>query len=68
MGTTADLHDGDHLLARRAIASGPPWVRRAAPAVQEAAEHTKLWWVAAAAMATLGGGAAVRPPRRGWRP
>ncbi|MFD3841703.1 phosphatase PAP2 family protein [Streptomyces sp. NPDC058642] len=55
MGTTADLHDEDHRLARRAIASGPPWVRRAAPAVQEAAEHTKLWWAAAAAMAAFGG-------------
>lgn len=55
MGTTADLHDGDHRLARRAIASGPPWVRRAAPAVQEAAERTKLWWAAAAAMAAFGG-------------
>lgn len=34
---------------------GPPWPRRAAPAVQEAAEHTKLWWAAAAVMAAVGG-------------
>ncbi|WP_260860304.1 phosphatase PAP2 family protein [Streptomyces cupreus] len=51
METMADLYDGDHRLARRAIAWGPPWVRQVAPAVQEAAEHTKLWWAAAAAMA-----------------
>ena len=55
MGTMADLHDGDRLLARRAIGRGPPWVRRVAPAVQEAAEHTKLWWAAAAAMVAFGG-------------
>lgn len=55
MGTMADLHDGDRLLARRAIGWGPPWVRRVAPAVQEAAEHTKLWWATAGAMAALGG-------------
>lgn len=55
MGTMADLRDGDRLLARRAIGWGPPWVRRVAPAVEEAAEHTKLWWATAAAMAAFGG-------------
>ncbi len=55
MGTKADLHDGDRLLARRAIGWGPPWLRRVAPAVEEAAEHTKLWLATAAAMAALGG-------------
>ncbi|MET7844381.1 phosphatase PAP2 family protein [Streptomyces sp. NPDC005356] len=55
MGTMADLHDRDRQLARRMIAWGPSWVRQVAPAVQEAAEHTKLWWATAAAMATLGG-------------
>ncbi|WP_367325977.1 phosphatase PAP2 family protein [Streptomyces sp. HUAS ZL42] len=55
MGTMADLHDGDRWLARRAIGWGPPWVRRVAPAVQEAAEHTKLWCATAAAMAAVGG-------------
>jgi membrane-associated phospholipid phosphatase len=55
MGTMGDLHDGDHLLARQTIGSGPPWVRQVAPAVQEAAEHTKLWWAPAAAMAAFGG-------------
>ncbi|MCT9139450.1 phosphatase PAP2 family protein [Streptomyces violarus] len=50
-----DLHDGDRLLARRAIGWGPPWARRLAPAVEEAADHTKLWLATAAAMAALGG-------------
>jgi undecaprenyl-diphosphatase len=30
-------------------------VRRVLPAVEEAAQHTKLWWGAAAVMATAGG-------------
>ncbi|MGW0763749.1 hypothetical protein ACWD1Y_46115 [Streptomyces sp. NPDC002814] len=51
----ADLHDGDRRLARRTIGSGPPWVRRLAQAVREAAERTKLWWATATAMAALGG-------------
>ncbi|MDQ0749599.1 membrane-associated phospholipid phosphatase [Streptomyces africanus] len=51
----ADLRDGDRRLARRSIAWGPRWLRRAAPAVEEAAEHTKLWWAAAGAMAAAGG-------------
>ncbi|MEU6184235.1 phosphatase PAP2 family protein [Streptomyces coeruleorubidus] len=55
MGMKADLHDGDRLLTRRAIGSGPPWVRRLAPAVQEAAEHTKIWWATAGVMAAAGG-------------
>ncbi|MFF3348953.1 phosphatase PAP2 family protein [Streptomyces sp. NPDC002779] len=55
MVTMTDLRDGDHLLARRVIGCGPPWLRRASPAVQEAAEHTKLWWATAAALAAFGG-------------
>ncbi|MEU0198915.1 MULTISPECIES: phosphatase PAP2 family protein [unclassified Streptomyces] len=55
MGMKADLRDGDHRLTRRMIASGPPWVRQLAPAVEEAAEHTKIWCAAAAVMATVGG-------------
>ncbi|MFJ8108948.1 phosphatase PAP2 family protein [Streptomyces sp. NPDC096132] len=49
------LHDGDRRLARRAIAWGPPWLRRGGLALEEAAEHTKLWWAAAATMAAVGG-------------
>ncbi|MFE6360240.1 phosphatase PAP2 family protein [Streptomyces sp. NPDC057806] len=55
MGTMADLRDGDHLLARRVIGCGPSWMGRAAPVVQEAAEHTKLWWATAGALAAFGG-------------
>ncbi|GAB2864342.1 hypothetical protein GCM10027074_34570 [Streptomyces deserti] len=55
MGVTTDLRDGDHRLARRVIGRGPAWVRGIAPAVEEAAEHTKLWWAAAGVMAAAGG-------------
>ncbi|WP_329339243.1 phosphatase PAP2 family protein [Streptomyces sp. NBC_01352] len=55
MGAMASLRDRDHRLARRTIAWGPRWLRRVAPAVEEAAEHTKLWWAAAGAMAAVGG-------------
>ncbi|MFI6808097.1 phosphatase PAP2 family protein [Streptomyces luteogriseus] len=55
MGKMENLRDGDRRLARRSIAWGPPWVRRVAPSVEEAAEHTKLWWAAAGMMAAAGG-------------
>ncbi|MFF5483571.1 phosphatase PAP2 family protein [Streptomyces sp. NPDC012935] len=55
MRVLADLRDGDRRLARRSIAWGPPWVRRFAPAVEEAAEHTKMWWAVAGVMAAAGG-------------
>ncbi|MEU9788370.1 hypothetical protein AB0H92_46755 [Streptomyces phaeochromogenes] len=55
MRVMADLHTGDRRLARRSIAWGPRWMRRAAPAVEEGAEHTKVWWAAAGVMAAAGG-------------
>ncbi|MBB5798653.1 phosphatase PAP2 family protein [Streptomyces caelestis] len=55
MKVMAELRAGDRRLARWSIAWGPPWVRRFAPAVEEAAEHTKLWWAAAGVMAAAGG-------------
>ncbi|MGK5695124.1 phosphatase PAP2 family protein [Streptomyces sp. URMC 128] len=55
MGMKADLRDGDHRLTRRVIAWGPTWVRQIAPAVEEAAEHTKVWCAAAGVMAAVGG-------------
>ncbi|AZQ39302.1 phosphatase PAP2 family protein [Streptomyces cyaneochromogenes] len=55
MGVMAALRDRDRRVARRAIASGPRWVRQIAPAVEAAPEHTKLWWAAAGAMAAVGG-------------
>ncbi|MFI7499219.1 phosphatase PAP2 family protein [Streptomyces sp. NPDC049687] len=51
MRWTGALREGDRRLARRSIAWGPAWLRRAAPALEEAAEHTKVWWAAAALMA-----------------
>lgn len=41
-------------MARRAIVWGPPWLRRVGPVLDEAAEHTKLWWAAAGTMAAVG--------------
>ena len=55
MGAMADLRDGDRRISRQVIARGPSWMRRVAPAVEEAAEHTKVWWAAAAAMTAVGG-------------
>ncbi|MFI9155570.1 phosphatase PAP2 family protein [Streptomyces sp. NPDC053367] len=55
MEVTADVPAEDRRLARRVVGWGPPWVRRCAPVVEEAAEHTKVWWVAATAMAAFGG-------------
>ncbi|MFE9650781.1 phosphatase PAP2 family protein [Streptomyces sp. NPDC006365] len=55
MGTMADLRGGDRRLARWSIGWRPPWVRKVMPAVEEAAEHTKLWWAAAGLMAAVGG-------------
>jgi undecaprenyl-diphosphatase len=55
MGVMTNLRHGDRRLARRAIAWGPSWLRKVAPAVAEAAEHTKLWWTAAGVMVTVGG-------------
>ncbi|MGX1560955.1 phosphatase PAP2 family protein [Streptomyces sp. NPDC055506] len=50
----AELRDGDHRLARRVIAGGPPWMRRVAPMVDEAAGRTKLWCAAAGVLAVAG--------------
>ncbi|MDL5198869.1 phosphatase PAP2 family protein [Streptomyces sp. ALI-76-A] len=55
MTVIADLRAADHSLTRRAISWDSPWVRRVLPAVEEAAEHTKLWWAAAVVMAAAGG-------------
>ncbi|WP_200308463.1 phosphatase PAP2 family protein [Streptomyces adelaidensis] len=52
MGT---VREADRRLARTAVAWGPPWLRRASPALEEAAVHTKVWWAAAGVMAASGG-------------
>ncbi|MEW2418188.1 phosphatase PAP2 family protein [Streptomyces sp. NPDC046866] len=49
------LRSRDHRLTRRIAACDAPVARRLLPAVEEAAEHTKLWWAAALAMAAWGG-------------
>ncbi|MFM9588281.1 phosphatase PAP2 family protein [Streptomyces scabiei] len=45
----------DRRLAARLIAWGPGWLRRVGAGVEEAAEHTKLWWAAAVTMSAAGG-------------
>ncbi|MGW7342781.1 phosphatase PAP2 family protein [Streptomyces sp. NPDC054854] len=49
------LHDGDHRLTRRMAAWESAWARPLLPPVEEAAEHTKLWWAVAVIMAAGGG-------------
>ncbi|MFE9399367.1 phosphatase PAP2 family protein [Streptomyces flavidovirens] len=44
----------DRELTRHVAAWDSPWARRVLPAVESAAEHTKLWWAAAALLAATG--------------
>ncbi|MCY0943295.1 phosphatase PAP2 family protein [Streptomyces antarcticus] len=55
MRALAALRDHDHRLTRRIAAWDSPWARLLLPPVEDAAEHTKLWWAAAVAMAAVGG-------------
>ncbi|MEV5975085.1 phosphatase PAP2 family protein [Streptomyces sp. NPDC051921] len=55
MKVLAGLQDQDHQLIRRVAAWDSPAARRLLPAVEEAAEHTKLWWAAALVMTATGG-------------
>ncbi|MFJ6797300.1 phosphatase PAP2 family protein [Streptomyces sp. NPDC091268] len=55
MDIPATVRAHDDRLTRRMAAWDSPWARRVLPPVEEAAEHTKVWWAAATAMA-LGGG------------
>jgi undecaprenyl-diphosphatase len=50
-----DLREEDHRLTRRVASWRSSCARRLLPAVEEAAQHTKLWWGAALLMATAGG-------------
>ncbi|MEW2139520.1 phosphatase PAP2 family protein [Streptomyces sp. NPDC005409] len=54
MEILASLRNRDHRLTKRMVAWDSDWARRLLPPVEEAAEHTKLWWAAAVAMATTG--------------
>ncbi|WP_030689620.1 phosphatase PAP2 family protein [Streptomyces globisporus] len=55
MRVLAGLQGHDHRLTRRIAAWDSPAARRLLPAVEETAEHTKLWWAAALGMAVRGG-------------
>ncbi|MET7594522.1 phosphatase PAP2 family protein [Streptomyces sp. NPDC005481] len=54
MNAWADLRESDHRLTRRVAAWQSDCARRLLPAVEDAAQHTKLWWGAAAVMCTVG--------------
>ncbi|MGW7056453.1 phosphatase PAP2 family protein [Streptomyces sp. NPDC054887] len=54
-GAVDRLRRMDRELTRRAAAWDSPFARRVLPAVESAAEHTKLWWAAAALSAAAGG-------------
>lgn len=45
----------DRQLTHRAASWDSAWARKALPAVESAAERTKLWWGAAVTMAAVGG-------------
>ncbi|MET9801064.1 phosphatase PAP2 family protein [Streptomyces sp. NPDC006368] len=51
----ADLRQSDRRLTRRMAHWKSPLARQLLPAVESAAEHTKLWWAAAAVMSAAGG-------------
>ncbi|MEJ8642135.1 phosphatase PAP2 family protein [Streptomyces sp. MS1.HAVA.3] len=55
MRVLAALRNSDHRLTRRMAAWDSPWARQLLSPVEEAAEHTKLWWAAAVAMSVGGG-------------
>ncbi|MFD7015322.1 phosphatase PAP2 family protein [Streptomyces sp. NPDC059928] len=55
MGLLAALRTGDERLTKHVAAWDSAWARRLLPPVEEAAEHTKLWWAAAVVMAPAGG-------------
>ncbi|MER7111852.1 phosphatase PAP2 family protein [Streptomyces sp. NPDC000229] len=55
MTALADLKEGDRRLTHRAAHWTSPLARNVLPAVEAAAERTKLWWATAAVMAAAGG-------------
>ncbi len=56
MEILAALRNGDHRLTKRMAAWDSAWARQLLPPVEDAAEHTKLWWAAAVVMAAGGRG------------
>ncbi|MGA4979886.1 phosphatase PAP2 family protein [Streptomyces cinereoruber] len=55
MTVSTCLKEGDLRLTRRMAHWTSPLARQVLPAVESAAEHTKLWWAAAAVMSAVGG-------------
>ncbi|MEV6685879.1 phosphatase PAP2 family protein [Streptomyces sp. NPDC051130] len=55
MGTVAELRAAEHRLTRRMAGWDSFWTRRLLPAVEDAAQHTKLWWGVALLLAATGG-------------
>ncbi|WP_308296004.1 phosphatase PAP2 family protein [Streptomyces yangpuensis] len=55
MDVLASLRNVDHRLTRRMAAWNSAWARQLLPPVEEAVEHTKLWWAVALVMAVGGG-------------
>ncbi|MEU9980900.1 phosphatase PAP2 family protein [Streptomyces sp. NPDC050856] len=55
MTSLADVREGDRRLTRRVAHWRSGWARQLLPAVESAAQRTKLWWGAAAAMSAAGG-------------
>ncbi|MFE5938632.1 phosphatase PAP2 family protein [Streptomyces sp. NPDC056470] len=53
--TLAALRHADHRLTRHMAAWDSAWARRLLPPMEEAAEHTKLWWAVAVVMSVSGG-------------
>jgi hypothetical protein len=43
MNALTDLRDGERRLTKRIASWNSPWARQVLPAVEEVAEHTKLW-------------------------
>jgi undecaprenyl-diphosphatase len=54
MRVLAGLREGDYRLTRWVASWPSTCVRRVLPAVEETAEHTKLWWGCAAALSATG--------------
>ncbi|MFH8499831.1 phosphatase PAP2 family protein [Streptomyces coeruleorubidus] len=54
MGVLTDLRERDHRVTRWVASWRSGCLRRVLPAVEETAEHTKLWWGAAVALSATG--------------
>ncbi|WP_330261379.1 phosphatase PAP2 family protein [Streptomyces sp. NBC_00539] len=55
MGAVSELRAAEHRLTRRMAGWDSFWARRLLPAVEDAAQHTKLWWGIALLLAVTGG-------------